>query len=79
MANKSDEVSDKSSHKSSEVQNNENNQNTNTGFRPEDDLIAPNLSYIKKEPKEDVDKYKNDYLYLLAEFDNYKKNMIIEI
>ncbi len=92
MTNKSDEMSDKnqtpksssesqkkqSANNESETQSSEHGQKAKSGFRPEDDLIAPNLSHLKKEPKEDVDKYKNDYLYLLAEFDNYKKNMIKE-
>lgn len=82
MTNKSDEVSDKSSENVKKQTNDASSDSkkgeTKSEFRPEDDLIAPNLSHIKKESKEDLEKYKNDYLYLLAEFDNYKKNMIKE-
>ncbi len=45
----------------------------------EEDLMASNVSQIKKEADPDpVTQIRNDYLYLRAEFDNYKKNMIKE-
>lgn len=42
-----------------------------------DDQSAAQISEIES-LKKDVEKFKNDYLYLRAEFDNYRRNAVKE-
>lgn len=64
--------------------NDENNEtmntNENNSVEKEDKKTSSdettNVSYLKKD--EEIEKLKKDYLYLRAEFDNYKKNAIKE-
>lgn len=66
---------------------NENNSNPSSGHAPNSDLQnGPNPSGGASEPQktdleialEDVTKWKNEFLYLKAEFENYKRNALKE-
>jgi molecular chaperone GrpE len=58
----------------SENSSDQNQPHENNTATPPNESVASELEALKAQ----VEKFKNDYLYLRAEFDNYRRNMIKE-